>query len=282
MKNQVLFLLLSLCFITPMRANAAPPQFNGFYAGGSLGGSYISAHDLHSSTITVNDFEGQVSTTILLNKSDYLVKNAWEGALFTGYGHTLNKFYLGGELSVTGSDYQMSNANSNGSRQNDVNAFISTVNNDRNVQVKISPVQFAAAFRPGYLLTPSTLLYGRVGGTIARVNFNSTSIVSTNIDIQGNISTSTPAATYISNSKLKVLLQLGGGLEQFINDHWTVRLDFIHTNYGLLTTDSTITEPFSLNVFSQVSPGTIQTTGNNHLTMTSQTIMLGTSYNFNL
>lgn len=282
-KIHVIFLVLSILGHSMAHATTANP-FNGFYSGGSLGNSFAQTN-LQFSGSADAVLTGFATTVVPIGSQTHLVKNALIGSLFSGYGHTWDRRYLGGELLVSASNYRMDGTTNTGLSQ-DFNLFSSVtflVGADAAIktQAKISPIQFVAALRPGYLLTPDTLLYGRVGAAIARVSFNANTSASSSVGLVTPGSTTNllfPITLQASANKLLAGLQVGGGLEQKCNDRWSVRVDYTYTDYGRLQANAT--KSTNLIDFSGATAGALSVIGRNSVRIIDQTIMLGVLYHF--
>lgn len=282
--------LVGFCFSSLVGAmviqaspNSQRSSLQGWYLGGSLGGSQASGKIQFggSGGGTLGSF---VSTNVPIDVSSNMIRNSLTGALFGGYGYIQNHFYLGGELSVFSANYKMTNSASAGlNQQMDFGGlFIVNIGGNSNIstQTKLSPVQGAIALRPGYLVTDRTLLYGRVGAAFASksftVNTNTTATAGFTVS-PDTINLVFPLTLQASKTKHVAGLQLGGGFEQKIRNNLSIRLDYIYTNYGRLNANAARSSIITSNTGDVI----INFTGHNQVWIISQSLMLGLTYLFN-
>ncbi len=284
-KNKLLLFLFFFSF-SPLLQAKPVNSFNNMYVGGSLGGSFADANQHLTGSAHALIAFGIFSTITPLDLKTNMAKNALAGSIYTGYGHTWDRVYLGGELNGNASNYNMSNSISYGLSQK-ISLFTPTpiiINGNAkiNTQAKISPIQFAASVRPGYLLTPDSLLYGRVGVAIAKVTVSANTIASGGFIVVDTVNTSSIVPLNISSSKHAAILQLGGGLEQHFLEHWGLRVDYIYSYYGKMLANATNSAPLNLidPDTGDVYPGSLVVNGQNKVTMFDQTILLGVIYHF--
>ncbi len=275
-KNALFF--LGLCTSTLIWSGdmgIVKPAFNGFYVGGALGPTYVRAHENIAASVTAElggTGVGDLSAAAPLSFQSDMSKTSLIGTLFGGYARTWNeRYYLGGEIAVTEADYGMSNKLGAGVVLSIGGFPISLADASITTHSNISPTQFTAAIRPGYLLTPTTLGYGRVGIAVARTSFSALS----NATLLGLNSTLTPSANRFAG-----FFQTGGGLEQKINEHWTARVDYIYTNYGQAIARQNVTANTNFDILGTVSPVTLVVTGNNHIKYYDQSVFFGLTYQF--
>ena len=202
-------------------------------------------------------------------------RNALIGSIFAGYGHAWNNFYLSGELTLSNSTYKMTSAANKTLITNLADILTNASYETMNSEVNVSPTQFGVFARPGLLLTPNSLLYARIGTSFAMIKTMST-LFSTKQLIQ----TSTPPPTVVLNEPIttqasvharRAAFQIGGGIEQAINEKFTVRMDYLFSNYGTIqaqTTQATVT------------PYPLTATTHQKIALREQSIMLGLTYQF--
>lgn len=113
--------------------------------------------------------------------------------------------------------------------------------------VKISN-DYGVAFKPGFLVAPKSMVYGKVGAVWADLKV-SNSVTGTSTTAELNpvtgvtiVSASGTFSGASSNDDNKIGLLLGVGFEQFIyRDLITFNLEYDYTNYGNVTTSTNIT-----------------------------------------
>ena len=206
---------LLLALACSMQSLAA---FEGFYVGGELGGVIADGKQNGESNITYAN-RGDVN----LDLTHKLKTSSWQGALFAGYGFLWHQLYLGGEAFVQFNDCELKSHNSGGFYDGFPEVHIL----DSQTHLRINSVQYGVDFRPGWTITPRTLLYGRVGVGVAKLKYTTTnSFTLVDGNDQGFVSLT------LHDDKTRAALRLGGGLEYQLSSNLTLRADYIYTNYG--------------------------------------------------
>lgn len=160
--------------------------FDGAYVGAQIG--------LGSTSVDVDYDRGTTGNT---SWSENDSETGLNGGIFFGYGQELyNKFWLGAELA-----YSKSNADDKGT--------ISGID----YKIEQNETQ-ELAIRPGYLIQPETLIYGRLGWV--RTNFESSA---------------TDRTTSFSADDNFNGIRLGVGAEHALKDNFSIRLEASYTNY---------------------------------------------------
>jgi opacity protein-like surface antigen len=163
-----------------------------------------------------------VGSIITVNKQDYLSKNSVAASAFAGYGYNFNSVFFGVEAFLKGAQQRMV--------LNALNSF-ETDTAIANIQsfstTKLKALEYGVDFRPGFLLSAQSLLYVRAG-----VAFNNLTLTSRN-DVQGiDIGVASGTNVFFQrNTKKLIGLRFGFGLEQQFSECWTVRVDYVNTNY---------------------------------------------------
>lgn len=202
--------------------------FEGFYVGGELGGSLIEGKQQGN---TVGIFENVTPTppqfiTTPVDLGQMLTHSSLQGNLYAGYGTLWHSLYLGGEVFVQFNSSEM---------KADSTGFYTDLGPELYVartqsRMRVSDVQYGFDFRPGWAVTPLTLLYGRIGVGRAqlrlRADSNYTLVQFTEV---GSLPLNSSA------HRTRATLRLGGGLEHHITPHLTVRGDYIFTDHGTIT-----------------------------------------------
>jgi opacity protein-like surface antigen len=208
-----------------------PMSFNGFYAGIGGGATF------GDTTLQFTNFLNRPgrNNTFLTNKNSAFSNNGL-GVAFIGYGHAFQSFYLGGE--VGGSLSNGARTTTHSLAQQEVGfptPFI--VSNVSNMHLK--DYEFTVDARPGFLVTASTLVYGRIGAAFNRINLNSAS------QFQFSTATSAKIALLPYNvSHSETGLRLGVGFEKMFTRHLSLRGDYIFTDYGKLNGRGIVPFPF--------------------------------------
>jgi hypothetical protein len=164
-----------------------PSDFSGFYLGAQAGASQL----------TTNLTGPRASSTA---KDDELGNTGFAGGPFVGYGRIFNKFYFGIELEGNVADIEWVSRQEPGDRLTSVR----------------KKYDVSGVLRGGYLINPSTLVYGRLGVAAARFN--------TFLRL-GDGRT-------FNQSDTQIGLRVGVGGEVAATENLFVRLDYIYTRYN--------------------------------------------------
>lgn len=256
--------------------------FNGFYLGGSVGGSF-STGTLNTTSLTDINFPativgGQDNTTSPTFLQTNLKNNSAIGDFYAGYGMDYHRAYVGLEAFVTVSNYRMKNSGSFSTTQ-----FFSIANRtyivDNNWQTtnNISRFQYGLDLRPGFVLNPLMLLYGRVGFAVAKLT-QSANLTGTVVYSALGAPNNFPFVLNQSATNNKIALRLGGGFECYINPTWSLRMDYIYVGYGSLDSANSLVNTVS---GARVNTGTLRV--NNTINLRSiytNTVMIGISHYF--
>ncbi len=249
--------------------------FDGFYVGGSLGGT---STNVNQDKIVESDYDA------LPNGFDNFFEHeagpislktdtSFKGALYAGYGQCWDYWYLGAEIFVDLAHYKNRNAVEVDETVGEP-AVIFADEFQADTHTKLNNFQFGIDLRSGILLTPTSMLYGRVGVAFSDLDLNSNAVFAGNsATIPENFAILFP----LSTSKDVTALRLGGGLEQHMSPNLNVRLDYIYTYYGRASVTGVTT---------QVLPQTGEDPGADIVTLNSSTnvkifnntVMLGLTY----
>lgn len=276
-KVSYLYLLLMAPF---SYAYAYPFLFNGFYAGLTAGGSFVTAEETLTSTNEIEFLDGpshaDYSTSTTSNINAKLGHNAAISSLYGGLGATWQSVYLGAEIFGNYSNYQMNYGEHLGRfpATDQVHPTYS-LSADWQNSPRLSPFQYGIDLRPGFFIKPSLLLYTRFGYAKAKIiqanNTQETIDYDDSASSKENFSTSTHHETSG--------LRIGGGFEYIINEDWSLRFDYIYTAYGsLYSNESSIANTSSSSVFGN---GTLTSDNINNLhAISTNAINIGISYYF--
>ncbi len=200
--------ILTSIVITPSMAMAdssAPISTpTSFYNGAYLGGGYVGRlGDLNTKSSSTTTVSG---TSTSANHSANRTTGFNGGVLYLGYGHTFeNNFYLGGELDglgfIPGSDTK------------DVAGLERT-----------TPYGgFTVSVLPGFVITPRTLLFARLG--MGGMDYrDSTTKSSSNVTLNNLATTSTSSTTH--HSKMLAEYEAGLGASYMFTQHFNVRGEY--------------------------------------------------------
>lgn len=269
---------LSIIFFTTSSANANS-IFDGFYLGASVGGSLARAKENINASLNFTllnpDGSPALTSTQPAAISTEMTQSSWLGQLLGGYGYAWGGFYLGGEVFVNAANYQMKNSVQANLSQNLFNIILLNANVNAVSKTEVSPIQYGLHLRPGYLITPTTLLFALIGTSFAqvtsKVSASATASVTNNLiqNLAPPIFTF-PTAINVSKRERRAALQLGGGMEQRIYDRWSIRADYIYTYYGTVTMSANQTLAFG--------SGSINLSANHQVKVSDNAVTLGLMY----
>ena len=267
------FLNLSVSF------SAVSPAFNGPYFGAEFGESLASSNQTVNSTVNLGVNQSYFSSTQPFNINSSMVRSAPAGSLFAGVSHVWDLFYLGGELALSNSYYKMGSSSASGITRTYLGMATISGNQSVTTTANISPTQLGVFLRPGVMLTPTSLLYGRVGASAVNVRYSTTSnalraITQTQPTAQPAPYFQMPLTLQTNKKVTRAAFQIGTGVEQALNDKLTLRLDYLYSYYGTIRTTAA-EQSTGIDEFALTGSGT------QSIRMYAQSIMLGLSYHVN-
>lgn len=266
---------LALLALT-LQTNAHTQNFDGLYTGAEFGGVLTYANQ------TIQNHFNLVWSALEFNASSpyqqqsTALRTSATGTLLTGYGHSIHRAYLGGELGVNNGYYKMKNAMQTSLTRTVGYPMDILISNAETIisEVNLSPVQFQLFLKPGLFIKPDALLYGRIG--------TSFSTISTSNYFQGNKTISEysqPPLVFPLNmqgkqSKNVASLSLGAGLEQQISSHIHLRMDYLFSYYGQIKLNNNA----ALNINDQNIIFNLSSSGYQVVSINQQSILLGLNY----
>lgn len=230
-------LLLLFAFIVTTTATAfsltpeAGTPFAGFYVGVGIGG----LQNQSDSDLAINTLYGVFDNPVNqlnINASQNVFQNSLFGVIDLGYGYIIPRsiVYLGIEGFGDFARHEM--------RQDNASFFtiplgftdsqIVFLNN--RTKISLRSFEYGADFKPGLLLGPHTLIYGRIGAAFNEIKLNSTNFFS--LKQLFLLPTIANSQLNLDNSKNVAGLRLGAGIEAALNPYIGVHADYIHTDYG--------------------------------------------------
>jgi opacity protein-like surface antigen len=228
-------------------------QWNGFFAGFNIG---------VLNTLYKNDTNtfyrlrlGVPSGGNKTSGSTFGNLNA-QGALSAGYGHIINRFYLGIETSVNAANKNASNQIFEDQTREDGGTL---ENNSTNTKINMNSLDYTADIRAGLAIYQNTLLYLQGGLALGRAQLTLTQ----------NYIFPDPLFSLI-NSQLetkKTLFgwQAGLGIQQMLRHNVALSLDYFFTDFGKLHINARVLSPNGQRIF--ISNATVN--------LNNETFMLG-------
>jgi len=280
MRKQSLRILVPVVLLAATTAaGAMEDTFRGFYAGVGVGGSFLSGRESVDQSASSASLLTRAQKTLGNSSQRGLTKNSVAGNLFLGYGSTWDPLYLGIEASVTGTRARTKNRDTQNLQLVPLLTSTTTSTLVTNTQTRLRPWDLGLDLRPGVLLRPETLLYGRVGVAWNKLSVRSTQTYNDQVSQVGTTSFNLPALSQTTRKhKNNTSLRLGAGLEQEICENLVIRGDYVHIWDRKARLSSTASQQVTA-----VPPGgdTITMTASNSVRsrkVGSNTVMLGVSY----
>jgi opacity protein-like surface antigen len=264
MKKRSIYGLLPIVLLAAVSTAHADCPFEGGYAGLAIGQSSTLGRSRTADSLRAV-FPGGVSEVGEQSERNGLKKNSFAGEIFTGYGCDWDKFYLGAEAYFkTARGRAKNTATSTMTTTLPTFGAPITLNSTTTTTAKLRNGEFGIDIRPGVLLTPSTMLYGRVGAAFNRIQLHTTTVVNNN------------AATLVNSRKKNATgLRLGGGMEHEFCSNWALRVDYVYTSYrkvnGSASQAGAIVAP-------PLGTGTVATSTTGSAKLNNHTTMLGVAY----
>ena len=204
--------------------------YEGLYIGGACGGGALGGKQEGGLLARHPTFTDLTQAPTVPSQ---LYSNQIQGALFLGYGRSWSKFYFGSELYATAnSDTTIDGQTEAQFNNSDIAPSLHTATDD--ISVGTSTWIIGLDLRPGVLLTPSTLLFGRVGVGAAEIMSDASARFVGVVPLIRNWDLSQDS----SAQAWKPALRVGLGIEQQIFAKLHLRADYIFTNYGEVSFDN--------------------------------------------
>lgn len=214
--------LLIICSRVVIAGELGPAQINsmtsfkGQYLGVGLGGSFPFYNTQVDTRITaILPYLAEVN-----GKGDFSSNNVF-GDVFWGYGFVFNSFYIGPEVYFSAgrrpkADLSIQAHNTYPSE------WLST-----STMAKRNSWEGGIDGRLGWVATPGSLLFIRLGAAFNNISLNSNTTTSTD----GTVVPATKLLNYKASKSL-VGFRAGAGLEQKLTPRISVRADYVYTYYG--------------------------------------------------
>lgn len=244
------------CFITQ--------AYQGSYLGGVVGGSILSCNQ-HGQIVSEVPSLNSLFQSITMPLQLY--HNQFQGMLFLGYGASRKWAYLGGEIIIAAATHKKLDFVEQAYSDDTTSDTLYSTSFD--TALEPSTWQYGFDLRPGVLLMPRTLIYGRVGVSAAEIEASSSARFTG--DTGTDITWTSP--NLVSVSHWKPAFRLGIGAEQALNSKLHLRADYVFTNYGVIAFNSRAT-----GINSEGNPTFLTNTLTGHLQ--NNALFLGLTYYF--
>lgn len=215
-------------------AYASDSSFNGFYLGaeGGAGLGYFS--ESSNSTLNLNatvalPFGRALSENFTLGiPADATASNlsGFVGA-HIGVGHVFKRFYLGVEGN---GDLGQTDTSTYAPPSNEAADLAISIKNEASLKNV-----YGITLRPGFLITPTLMLYAQLGVERANANMSNTTIFSNGLG-SGGLS-----ASFKTGTNQDVLgYRAGFGIEKHTSEHWSVRAEYLFTDFNALSSNDQV------------------------------------------
>lgn len=228
---RVLALVLFFAATTTLGANEC---FDGFYTGLGMGGSLTSARERMNASGIMDVFgQGGFSRPILISSDGASKRFSLMGTIYLGYGCAWDPIYLGLEGSFRAARGKTTTQNNVQITIPPSDTFPGNYNLFNQTQTKLKPIEFDLDLRPGVLLRPTTLLYGKVGVALNKVSVQTNTVFSAVPDTLAGIPPEfmSNSLTLTQSAKKRRGFRLGLGLEQEVCENWFIRGEYVFTRY---------------------------------------------------
>lgn len=211
-----------------------PNYFNGLYLGAHAGlGEAIFQQEGSASNQTNFPFAVHQHG---VSKNGDATSLLGLGGIQIGYGSHFNNFYLGAELFADFNDASAETKGKYGSNFQFNPPNSPAISANRSYSVNISSRlnnTYGFSLKPGYLLTPDTLLFAEVGVVQGNVKLSTTANLQ---DTAGSESSSITANE--SDRKTLTGYRLGLGVEKYVTRNLTVLASYAFSDYGSFSVDA--------------------------------------------
>ncbi|MFN7096267.1 MAG: outer membrane protein [Gammaproteobacteria bacterium] len=239
-------------------AIASSSPYNGFYLGPEGGASLAYFSESSDSTLTVNErFNVNFSLDAPVDSHASNLSGFFGGHV--GVGHVFKRFYLG--LEANG-DLGSVNTTNYAPPTNQTGDLTTSIKDDASIKNN-----YGVTLRPGFLITPSFLVYAQVGAENAQIYTNTTTTYE-NVPTQSG-------AVYSIQSKTndtELGYRVGLGIEEHASKHLSVRLEYLFTDFGSVSSNN------SAPITGHLVLPTSSISESTHFSPFMHSVMLGVSY----
>lgn len=265
-------------------------DFTGFYAGGE-GGGIENIANTNSLTAASNIFlfRNPIAFDVLTNHQR---ANLWNGSgvgqIHFGYSlpNIPKPWYLSAEIFSDFSSHVMSMSSVASGHYEDifqtpppaeVSQYVVTL--WTKTKIKLNDFEYGIDVKPGFYLTHSSLLYGRIGAVINKVDINSNNLLNILYPAAGS---NVPTVSRLDTSfdKNTIGLRLGTGIEQYLAHNFSINMDYIFTDYGKFRTHGVGTVNSLINSPLELASATNSFISHTSTTVVSNQVLVGIKYYF--
>ncbi len=233
--------------------------FDGFYFGAGAGGAILDGSQTGNGFGSLST--GEISNIYISDLEADFFGDTWMGEIYAGFGCQLCFLYAGVEVFGKYSDQKASLHRQNDNIFPAEDASEGVFNNNK---VRVGPWHYGIDFRPGILLTPQTLFYGRVGITNTQIRYH------TDASNAGILGEPFDVEVIESEHRQGPFLRLGLGIEQALCSRLGLRIEYIYTKYGSLHTEGANT--------GTVGSSTLDVVNANKVHLRTHELQFGLSY----
>lgn len=249
------FLVLSLT----LSSTAFAEPFDGFYVGAGVGGVKMNTENAVKQSLTTPLFSVINTHALDIENND----KSWLGSLNLGYGKTFNQtLYLGLDAAAQFESIDMGFDTQYLDNSINTSTYLKGFNKLDN--------ELALTFMPGFVIKQKTLIYGKIGPTWGHFDNR----IESGYEINNGL-LSSYGSLHEENKRYHTGLRLGAGIEHFVSDSFSVKLEYLNNNYfdvETLNAENTFTGP-ALNASQLAVSDKVHAYNNS--------IMLGINYHFN-
>ncbi len=259
---------LLTCALALLSFTAEALPFDGPYLTGVIGGTKIKAD--HNQATRDNLINGDTPAfNILENNKASDEDSSIIGGIELGIGKVFAQYYyLALEGSAQFEDIETS------SSFDVMPTTVTPLTHEETTKAKLTN-ELALTFNPGIVINKTSLLYGKIGPAWGR--FSS----SGNLNFAAAFDPANPVTgqiNYHEGGSYKTGLRLGLGIEHYFMEHLSLKLEYLNTNYGQISSGKTHTTPLLVN--GALNPDTEGSSlyASDKIKARTNTVMLGLSY----
>ncbi len=222
--------ILGICLSSFFTVSAWATPFSGFYGGADVGLSQ--ANFKKSQTVELILLAGTTPVTDVSFLADKnLADTSFLGNIDLGFSHVFYDFlYLGLEASYDFQNLTVKNDPLTKELESEFHIDYVTGANLRD--------EFALTFNPGIVLNKKTLFYGKVGPAWGRFSVHGDAHYYQNIGAEADA-----YSAFKHNDFYRCGLRLGLGIEQYVAERMTLKLELVNTEYYTIHSPNPMTAP---------------------------------------